>query len=303
MSGEVADTAADRRPPRKRGRVSFASDDFTEGTSLRTLPDSGPTQRRIPLDQLAHNPRNPRYGYDDPDTAELATSLREHGQLQPATVVARDVYLAHHPEDASQVGTAPWVVLIGNRRLAAARQAGLAHLAAIAEDRLGGTDPMLSEATLVENIHRQDLPPLLEAIELQGLLERHGSQTKVAQRVAKTQAWVSQRLTLLKLIPELREQLKQGELTVKEARKVATLPPEQQEQGLAQMREDRTLSRTQTEPGEGLPDSTSSGSARNTESSNEPTSPDIDRMAKRLRRQLEDDQLAALIEALTALRN
>ncbi|WP_224389192.1 ParB N-terminal domain-containing protein [Pseudonocardia sp. ICBG1293] len=182
-------TAGSPTKKRKRGRVSFGSDVFAAQASLQATTDSSASLRRIPLSDLAHNPRNPRYGYDDPAIQELADSLREHGQLQPATVVARDVYLAHYPEDADQLGAAAWVVLIGNRRLAGARLAELTYLVASVEDRLGGADPMLAEATLVENIHRQDLPPLLEARELQGLVERHGSQRTAAKRVAKTQAW------------------------------------------------------------------------------------------------------------------
>ncbi|MBN9753986.1 Chromosome (plasmid) partitioning protein ParB / Stage 0 sporulation protein J [Pseudonocardia sp. Ae406_Ps2] len=308
---EVAASASDSgvgapAKKRKRGRVSFSSDVFAEETSLHALADGGASQRRIPLSDLAHNPRNPRYGYDDSAIEELADSLREHHQLQPATVVARDVYLAHYPEDADQLGTASWVVLIGNRRLAAAHLAGLTHLVASVEDRLGGADPMLAEATLVENIHRQDLPPLLEARELQGLVERHGSQRAAAKRVAKTQAWVSQRLSLLKLTPELQEQLRAGELSVKEARTVASVPAEEQAEKLKTLRDKPPAVEVVT---------SSAGADADAEAANGSSSPvpasepgardeavDVDKIARRLRRQLDDDGLEALIGALTALR-
>jgi ParB family chromosome partitioning protein len=292
---------------RKRGRVSFGSDVFAAQASLQATPDPGVSQRRIPLSDLAHNPRNPRYGYDDdPAIQELADSLREHGQLQPATVVARDVYLAHYPEDADQIGSAAWVVLIGNRRLAGARLAELPHLVASVEDRLGGADPMLAEATLVENIHRQDLPPLLEARELQGLVERHGSQRTAAKRVAKTQAWVSQRLSLLKLTPDLQEKLRIGEMSVKEARTVASASPEEQAEKLEALRRQSTAGERARRSGTESPDQPANDSPSPAPAADQPdrdAAVDVDKIARRLRRQLDDDGLQALIDALTALRH
>lgn len=307
---EVAASSADSTvgsttKKRKRGRVSFGSDVFAAQASLQATTDSSASLRRIPLSDLAHNPRNPRYGYDDPAIQELADSLREHGQLQPATVVARDVYLAHYPEDADQLGAAAWVVLIGNRRLAGARLAELTHLVASVEDRLGGADPMLAEATLVENIHRQDLPPLLEARELQGLVERHGSQRTAAKRVAKTQAWVSQRLSLLKLTPELQEKLRIGELSVKEARTVASAPPEEQAEKLESLRRGSSAGEGASSAGAAMQDQPGNDSpspAPATEQHDRDAVVDVSKMARRLRRQLDDDGLDALIDALVALR-
>ena len=302
-----ADSAAgSSAKKRKRGRVSFGSDVFAAQASLQATTDPGVSQRRIPLSDLAHNPRNPRYGYDGPAILELADSLREHGQLQPATVVARDVYLAHYPEDADQIGIAAWVVLIGNRRLAAARLAELPHLVASVEDRLGGADPMLAEATLVENIHRQDLPPLLEARELEGLVERHGSQRTAAKRVAKTQAWVSQRLSLLKLTPDLQEKLRIGEMSVKEARTVASAPPEEQAEKLEALRRQSTAGERARPSGTEAPDQPANDSPSPAPAADQPdrdAAVDVDKIARRLRRQLDDDGLQALIDALTALRH
>lgn len=220
---------------RKRGRVSFGSDVFAAQASLQATTDSSASLRRIPLSDLAHNPRNPRYGYDDPAIQELADSLRAR---------------AAATSDCGRSGCLPRS-LPGGCGSARSRGVGGPHReppargrpfgGADSPGRLGrgparGADPMLAEATLVENIHRQDLPPLLEARELQGLVERHGSQRTAAKRVAKTQAWVSQRLSLLKLTPELQEKLRIGELSVKEARTVASAPPEEQAEKLESLR-------------------------------------------------------------------
>lgn len=214
-----------------RGRVRFS--DIADDVSLRvvTAQDVPPTS--APLEDLAHNPDNPRENYNDID--ELAKSLAEAGQLQAITAVPRNVFLAHFPQHERAIGEAPWVVISGNRRLAAAKKAGLRELRMIVQDRLGDAD-RIPEAALIENIHRQALPPLLEARELQALVERHGSQSKLAKRLSKSQAWISQRLALLKLAPELQEELKAGSLTVEEGRAIASEPPERQRAALELLR-------------------------------------------------------------------
>lgn len=85
------------------------------------------------------------------------------------------------------------------------------------------------DAVLVENIHRQALPPLREAAALQLLVERHGSQRKVAQRIGKSQGFISQRLALLTLPDALRTAVGDRTLTVESARRIAALPSEQQQ--------------------------------------------------------------------------
>lgn len=211
----------------RRGRVDFA--ELADETSLGVLAHPA----TVPIDKLAHHPRNPRYGYTD--TGELAKSLQEVGQKQAVGVVPVDVYLSHYPDDAELIGAAEYVVIMGNRRLAAARQAGLASMKITVEDALAGAEAV-PESALIENIHREALPPLLEAQELRALVKKHGSQSKVAKRISKSQGWISQRLALLKLSPELQEQLKAGELTVEDARAVAGKEPEDQPAALELIR-------------------------------------------------------------------
>lgn len=188
------------------------------------LPKST-TPATVPVSSIAHNPRNPRPGYDD--VAELADSISEVGLLQPLGVVRYETFLTHYPDHEQDVGACDWVVLNGNRRLAAARKAGLDEVPVHVLDRLG-RDDYLDESVLIENIHREALPPLREAQALQLLTERHGSQRTVAKRIGKTQGYVSQRLALLKLAPELRAALTAGQLRVEDARRVAKLPHDAQ---------------------------------------------------------------------------
>lgn len=180
---------------------------------------------RIPVASIAHNPRNARDNYDD--TGELAESMREYGVLQPLGVVRYEIFLAHWPEHEDDIGAAHWVVMQGNRRLAAARAAGLDEVPVIVQEQLGRSD-RLDESILVENVHRADLPHLRQAALLQQLVDKHGGQRAVAKVLSKTPGWVNQRLSLLKLVPELQAMLAGGELTVEQARDLSRVARDNQ---------------------------------------------------------------------------
>lgn len=212
-------------------RVNFA--DLAQEAVLEIVSDEGdngvitsgaPYTAR--LEQLAHYPGNPRESLTELD--ELADSLRERGQIQPCAVVTRNAYLRLRPDHADRIGSAEYVVIAGNRRLAAAGAAGLAELDIVVKDHLAEQAAVLIEAALIENVQRADLKPMEEARSLKALLDVHGSQRQVATRLGKTQAWVSQRLSLLGLVPELQEALEAGELRVEDARRLGRLTPEQQ---------------------------------------------------------------------------
>ncbi|MFD3484910.1 ParB/RepB/Spo0J family partition protein [Streptomyces sp. NPDC058665] len=180
----------------------------------------------VALKHLAHNPFNPREELTD--VAETATSLKERGQLQPVAVVRRAAFLAVHPSQAAEIGEAEYVVIDGNRRLAAATEAGLAELRIDVNDDLAASAEDMLESALIANIHRVDVPPIDQARALQDLVGVHGSQGKVAKRLGKTPAWVSQRLALLELTPELQEKVETGELKVEPARRIGRMPKAQQ---------------------------------------------------------------------------
>ncbi|MGY3676672.1 ParB/RepB/Spo0J family partition protein [Streptomyces sp. TE33382] len=180
----------------------------------------------VALAQLAHNPFNPRDELTELE--ETAESLSSRGQLQPVAVVRRAAFLAAHPGLDEAIGEAEYVVIDGNRRLAAAGVAGLAELRIDVNDDLAASAEDMLEAALIANVHRVDVPPLNQAKTIQQLVGVHGSQGKVAKRLGKTPAWVSQRLALLELTPELQEKVEAGELKVEPARRIGRLPKEQQ---------------------------------------------------------------------------
>lgn len=209
--------------PRSDRRQMIAS---ATGEASPPAPASPP--RSVPLSDLAHNPFNPRT--DLGDLQETADSLLEKGQIQPITIITRKAFLDAHPDQEAALGSAAYIVLDGNRRLAAARLAGLDELRVDVNDALAASAADLLESALVANLHRADLTPLEEADTLAELVKVYGSQRQVARRIGKSHVWVGQRLALLELRPELQQELKSGDLTVEDARKIGKLPSQEQVQ-------------------------------------------------------------------------
>ncbi|MFD6530951.1 ParB/RepB/Spo0J family partition protein [Streptomyces sp. NPDC060184] len=204
---------------------------------------------RLPVSRISLNPENPRTTLGD--LTELAGSLKEHGQKQAITVMNRDAYVKANPSRADDLeADTTHVVVDGSSRLAAAREAGLAHLSVMVDDNQGSDGDAILESALVANIHRSDLDPLDEARALQRLLALHGSQVKLAKRLRKSQGWVSQRLALLNLSPELQAAV--GEEPVELLRSVAKVPQENQQAVLAELKAERArkeaVRRTQSLP-------------------------------------------------------
>ena len=191
---------------------------------------------------IVGNPSNPRpeedYSDDDPEFAELKASMREIGQLQPLAVVSRPVFEKAKAEAVAQASPqarkllreAEWVVVTGNRRLAAARQLGWTRIDIRVQDQLGDEEGRIDEAVIIENIHRKALSKIAEAEYLQVMVGRHGSQEEVARRIGKSQMYVSQRLALLKLAPDIQEEVDAGTLKVKPARELAGKTTDHDEQ-------------------------------------------------------------------------
>ncbi|MFG2234884.1 ParB/RepB/Spo0J family partition protein [Streptomyces sp. NPDC048723] len=188
--------------------------------------DSQEVPRSVPLTALAHNPLNPREHLTE--ISETAESLRQRGLLQPLAVVRRAAFLAVHGDRAAEIGNAEFVVIDGNRRLAAAHEAGLDELRIDVNDGLATSAADILEAALIANVQRVDVEPIAQAKALQELVDVHGSQNAVAKRLGKSGAWVSQRLALLELPDDLQEKVEAGSLPVRDARRIGRLPAEEQ---------------------------------------------------------------------------
>ncbi|MEU8718556.1 ParB/RepB/Spo0J family partition protein [Streptomyces sp. NPDC048663] len=216
---------------------------------------------RLPVKQISPNPENPRTSMGD--LTELAGSLQEHGQKAAITVMNRDAYLRANPSRADDLEPdTTHVVVDGSSRLAAAREAGLTHLSVMVDDEQGSDGDAILESALVANIHRNDLDPLDEARALQRLLALHGSQVKLAKRLRKSQGWVSQRLALLNLTPELQAVV--GEEPIELLRSVAKLPQDLQESGLQELKVERERKETERRTYEPAPAHEESAPRQNT---------------------------------------
>ena len=204
----------------------------TASAAAQVLRSRSGNPSSIPLRELQPNPDNPRYDYDDPETQDLAETLRTVGQLQAATVIPRENYLAAYPDQHADVGPEPWVVIIGNRRLAASRLAGRSSLDVRVNRELTTSDA-IEDLVLVENLQRKDLPPLLEAARLQRRLERPGQSTRtVGQAIGKSHTYVAQRVSLLKLITPLQDLLRTGALDIKTARQLGARCSEEEQRAV-----------------------------------------------------------------------
>jgi ParB family chromosome partitioning protein len=185
----------------------------------------------IPLDRIARNPHQPRNRFDEAETAELAASIELHGVLQPIVVRA--------------TADGGYELIAGERRLRAARIAGLTHIPAVVRESADGEQ---LELALVENLQRQDLNAIEEAAAYRELIDRFAlSHEDVAHKVGKSRAAISNALRLLDLTAETRDAIADGRISEGHGRALAALTiPELQRAALLIVIE-RHLSVRQTE--------------------------------------------------------
>lgn len=183
-------------------------------------PRSG-LARSVPLRDLVGNPNNPRDSVGDLD--ELASIVEF--QLQPVVAVSRSAYEKLYPDVKIP---ARWVVIIGNRRLAAAHKFGRPELDIVIKDELAKDRGTLLTAVIAENVDRSGFDVIEEAKAVEQLVDEFGSADAAAAHLKKSKAWVSQRRALLNLAPELQEEVRKGDLAVREARSLARIPRQEQ---------------------------------------------------------------------------
>lgn len=179
-----------------------------------TPPPAAPQQaeRRVPIGEIRPNPRQPRRFFDEERIAELADSIRNQGILQPLVVRKMDN---------------GYELIIGERRFRAAQRAGLDRVPVVVKDV---SDAESLEMALVENIQREELTPIEEALAYRQLMEEfHLTQEDVAHRVGKSRPVVTNLLRILNLPEEIKEEVDRGHLSVGHARALLALDtPEQQ---------------------------------------------------------------------------
>jgi len=171
----------------------------------------------VPLAELAPHPLNPRRGLGN--LAELAASIAAQGLFEPLVVLSA----AAHAEAIQAAGggdgrvqpPVTHVIVMGHRRHAAAREAGLAAVPVIVRDDLAGAAALA--AMIAENRHRADLDPLAEAGAMAELARQGWRQRRIADETGCSQAHVSKRMALLQLPEPARDALAGGSLSVADA--------------------------------------------------------------------------------------
>lgn len=170
--------------------------------SSESSPEQISTDVLVAVDKIRPNPRQPRLEFDETALAELVTSIRAQGVIQPLLV--------------RRMPDGDYELIAGERRLRAAERAGLTHVPVFARDT---SDAESLELALVENIQRDDLSPLEEAAAYQRLMNDFGhTQEEVAERVGKSRPAVANALRLLRLPESVKQDLARGRLTAGHAR-------------------------------------------------------------------------------------
>jgi len=165
----------------------------------------------IPIDQIASNPFQPRTSFDEAQLADLAASIVQQGVLQPLVVAPA------HEEDAEHA----YVLVAGERRLRAAKQAGLERVPCVVRNP---ERQQMIEWALVENIQRADLNPLERASAYREYIDRFRlTQADAAERLGQARATVTNHLRLLDLAEEVQEMIAGGGVTFGHAKVLAGL--------------------------------------------------------------------------------
>ncbi|AVP34857.1 chromosome partitioning protein [Acinetobacter baumannii] len=217
--------------------------------------------KQIDVKLLKRGEYQPRHFIHEHDLQELASSIEKHGVMQP--IVIRPVDDEAHPYE----------IIAGERRWRAAQIAGLTEIPAIVRDL---NDQVAIALALIENIQRQDLNPIDQALALQRFHDEFGlSHQEIADTVGKARTTVSNLLRLLSLADDIKEFMQQGQLDMGHARAILTLKGKEQlevakiviEKGLS-VRQTEQLVRDWNEPKQ--------------EKEKAPVAPDIEQLTQKL---------------------
>jgi ParB family transcriptional regulator, chromosome partitioning protein len=178
-----------------------------EGVEKEVLEKKVEPNMQIAIDSIEGNPFQPRTRFDAQSLEELASSIKQLGIVQPLTV--------------RETGSNRYQLIAGERRLRAAKLAGLTHVPAYIRT---ADDQAMLELALVENIQREDLDAVEIAISYQRLLEECKlTQEQLSDRVGKQRSTVANYIRLLKLPPEIQLGIKNRQLTMGHARTLVNI--------------------------------------------------------------------------------
>lgn len=215
----------------------------TSDESLKLVPkisgkDIGrrplPNVSRIDITQVIPDPLQPRTQFDEDSLQRLAASIRDKGQLSPIRV-----------RWADDIGK--WVIISGERRWRACQLAGRTTIDCCIHEGELGSSPILEEQ-LIENLLREDLNPIEEAIAFQKLIELNGWTGKqLAAALVIPASKVTRTLALLNLPPEIQSRVARGELAARSAYEISRLPNGAVRDGIVQRASSESLTLDDTQ--------------------------------------------------------
>jgi len=169
--------------------------------SSEALGEEGEAIRNIALSKIKSNRYQPRKSFNEESLNELAESIKKHGVIQPIVVKAEG---------------GNFEVIVGERRLRAAKIAGFSEIPAVVKEY---RDDELLEIALIENIQREDLNPIEEAMAYKMILERQNiTQEELSKRVGKSRSYIANMVRLLELPEEVKEGVSRGTISVGQAK-------------------------------------------------------------------------------------
>lgn len=197
--------------------------DVKQKEELETALEKG--EITLPINEIEPNPAQPRNQFDEDSLQELADSIKQYGVLQPLIVKKRDDF---------------YEIIAGERRWRAAKIAGLKEVPAVIRDF---TDNEIVEIALIENIQREDLSPIEEALAYKKLMEEFDlKQDEVAAKVSKSRAAITNSLRLLKLDKRVQDMLEDEMISTGHARALLAIHDGNQQYEVAMKVFDEKLS-------------------------------------------------------------
>ena len=187
------------------------------GDSFDDIPENSP-YKLLPIYKVEPNASQPRQDFDKEELEALSESIQVHGVIQPLTV--------------RELPSGYYQIIAGERRWRAARMAGLSEIPAVV---IEADDKKAMELALIENLQRQDLNAMEEALGYQSLMQDYGlTQEEAASRVGKSRSAVANALRLLNLPEPITQMIREGKLTAGHARAVLKIKAEKKQLEAAQ---------------------------------------------------------------------
>ena len=212
------------REPAKKTRSAVVKKDKP------TEKDSPAAERLVKISSVEPNLNQPRRHFDEDALLELSESIKQYGVLQPLLVSDKKDYFE---------------IIAGERRWRAAKMAGLKEVPVVVKEF---TDQEIVEISLIENIQREDLNPIEEAMAYKRLMEEfHLKQDEIAERVGKSRTAVTNAMRLLKLSEKVQQMLIDEMITAGHARAILSIADKEKQESIAMKVFDEKLSVRETE--------------------------------------------------------